>query len=192
MVSHYDWKSGRQRCGACGWTGLGGEAQIGEGFRDGAEYHCPACGERFGFVPYPQLCDSITDPRAPTSDKGFAEVALRHATPPTIPALARVIAHNETWVIFIRWLGFGRVEVAHLPSARHAVMSAALKSRFLRTMEALMALGVQMNAGDPRATSGMELFAKIALDPEALVARTILRATDREIAESIVRDEVQN
>ena len=38
------------RCDSCGWTGLGAEMTSGEAFGDGIDKHCPACGERWGFV----------------------------------------------------------------------------------------------------------------------------------------------
>lgn len=40
----------RVTCAACKWTGLGAEMTSGEAFGDGIDKHCPACGERWGFV----------------------------------------------------------------------------------------------------------------------------------------------
>ena len=37
-------------CDACKWTGIGAELTSGEVFGDGIDKHCPACGERWGFV----------------------------------------------------------------------------------------------------------------------------------------------
>ena len=37
-------------CDACGFTGIGAELTSGETFGDGIDKHCPACGERWGFV----------------------------------------------------------------------------------------------------------------------------------------------
>ncbi len=37
-------------CDACQWTGIGAELTSGETFGDGIDKHCPACGERWGFV----------------------------------------------------------------------------------------------------------------------------------------------
>jgi hypothetical protein len=37
-------------CRHCGWTGKGADMTNGEGFGDGVEKDCPACGERYGFV----------------------------------------------------------------------------------------------------------------------------------------------
>ncbi len=79
MGNYYDWKSGRQACPKCNWSGPGSEAAIGETFNDGAEYHCPKCDHRFGFIAFPLLTESISDPRAPNSDRAFAEIALRGA-----------------------------------------------------------------------------------------------------------------
>lgn len=79
MSSHYDFKCGQQRCPGCGWTGLGSETAMGDSFDEGAEYHCPTCGKRFGFVPYPLLGESLTDSRAPETDRLFAEIAMRGA-----------------------------------------------------------------------------------------------------------------
>ena len=79
MVKHYDWKSGKQTCPSCGWIGLGSQTAIGETFSEGADYHCPKCDYRFGFIAYPLLSESLTDPRAPESDRLFAEIATRGA-----------------------------------------------------------------------------------------------------------------
>lgn len=76
-ISHYDWKNGRQTCPACGWSGLGEEAEMGESFEDGAEYHCPRCDHYFCYVPYPLLSESLEDPQAPETDRLFAEVAMQ-------------------------------------------------------------------------------------------------------------------
>jgi hypothetical protein len=37
-------------CGTCGFTGIGAELTSGETFGGGTDKHCPACGERWGFV----------------------------------------------------------------------------------------------------------------------------------------------
>jgi hypothetical protein len=79
VSTHYDFKFAQQHCSGCGWTGLGSETAMGDSFDEGAEYHCPTCGERFGFVPYPLLSESLTDPRAPETDRTFAEIAKRGA-----------------------------------------------------------------------------------------------------------------
>jgi len=79
MSAHYDWKSATHACEGCGWVGLGTDAVVGETFDHGAEYHCPRCDGYFGFVPYPLLTESLNDPRAPDSDRVFAEIALRRA-----------------------------------------------------------------------------------------------------------------
>jgi len=41
-----------QRCEKCGWTGPGSAMVSGERFGEGVDKHCPACGERWGFVQY--------------------------------------------------------------------------------------------------------------------------------------------
>ena len=79
-MNYYDWKSNRQSCLRCRWTGLGSESELGETFADGAEYICPNCHEVLRFVAYPLLRESIRDPRAPASDKKFAAIALRRST----------------------------------------------------------------------------------------------------------------
>ncbi len=79
MSEHYDWKNSTHTCKKCGWVWLGSEAVVGETFNDGAEYHCPKCNEYFGYVSYPLLRESLTDPRAPVEDRLFAEVALKGA-----------------------------------------------------------------------------------------------------------------
>lgn len=76
---YYDWMNGKQSCTECGWTGQGSETALGEGFNDGGEYHCPECDHYFGFHAYPLLEESLADPRAPKSDKKFAEIVTRRA-----------------------------------------------------------------------------------------------------------------
>ena len=79
MTSYYDWKFDTHTCPSCKWVGTGNDALLGETFNDGAEYHCPKCEYRFGYVAYPLLQESISDPRAPESDRIFAELALHGA-----------------------------------------------------------------------------------------------------------------
>ena len=78
-IGYYDWMNGQQNCPKCGWTGLGSETAMGEGFNEGAEYHCPECDHYFGFIAYPLLEESLSDPRAPDSDKMFAEIVMHRA-----------------------------------------------------------------------------------------------------------------
>jgi len=77
MTSHYDWKNAVHHCAHCGWTGQGREAKVGETFNDGAEYHCPQCDANFGYVEFPLLQETLMDPRAPETDRAFAQIALR-------------------------------------------------------------------------------------------------------------------
>jgi hypothetical protein len=74
MVSHYDWKNGQQTCPECGWIGLGNQTEMGESFDDGADYHCPTCDHRFGYIAYPTIDESRSDPRAPATDKMFGDI----------------------------------------------------------------------------------------------------------------------
>lgn len=37
-------------CRHCSWSGLGADMKDGDSFGDGIDKHCPACGERWGFV----------------------------------------------------------------------------------------------------------------------------------------------
>ena len=78
-INYYDWKSSSQTCPSCGWSGLGSKATVGETFAEGAEYHCPACEHRFGFLSYPLLEEHASDPRAHALDRALAEAALRTA-----------------------------------------------------------------------------------------------------------------
>jgi len=75
---YYDWMNGSLTC-ACGWAGLGRETILGDSFGDGAERHCPKCGHYFGYIAYPLLQESRSDPRAPQEDRMFAEIALKGA-----------------------------------------------------------------------------------------------------------------
>jgi hypothetical protein len=79
-MSFYDFKNSPQTCDKCGWTGLGTEAALGDTFAEGAEYHCPKCYEYFGFQAYPTLEEATTDPRAPRSDRLFAEIVIRRTS----------------------------------------------------------------------------------------------------------------
>lgn len=74
MSYYYDFKNNPQTCPKCGWVGLGTEATMGDSFAEGAEYHCPKCFEYFGYISYPLLKESLTDPRAPHADKLFAQI----------------------------------------------------------------------------------------------------------------------
>jgi hypothetical protein len=53
LSAFYKWKASAISCAKCGWKGFGSDAEMGEAFADGAEYHCPRCFERFGFKAWP-------------------------------------------------------------------------------------------------------------------------------------------
>jgi predicted RNA-binding Zn-ribbon protein involved in translation (DUF1610 family) len=72
--AHYDWKEATHVCPNCGWSGAGRDATVGETYADGAEYHCPKCERYFGYICYPLISESLSDPRAPSWDRLFAEV----------------------------------------------------------------------------------------------------------------------
>ena len=76
MTSYYDWINRQQTCPDCGWIELGSKAAIGDTFDHGVEYHCPKCQYRFGFIAYPLIKESLTDPRAPDTDRMFAEIVI--------------------------------------------------------------------------------------------------------------------
>lgn len=40
-------------CRHCGWSGRGADMEAGDSLGHGMDFHCPACGERYGFVQYP-------------------------------------------------------------------------------------------------------------------------------------------
>jgi len=80
VTKHYDWKYESHRCPKCSWEGLGSEAAMGESFNDGAEYHCPSCNHPFGYIDYPLVKESLTDLRAPESDRLFAEIVTQQVT----------------------------------------------------------------------------------------------------------------
>ena len=103
MVTHYDWKSQRQACPACGWTGLGCDTEVGETFSDGADYHCPGCGHRFGYVAYPLLSESLSDPRAPQSDRTFAEIVVGRAPHQDMARSAKTLARAHLRKL-VAWL----------------------------------------------------------------------------------------
>jgi hypothetical protein len=73
-MTYYDWKEGEIKCKECDWSGHGRDAELGEMFSDGAEYHCPKCGQRFGFVAFPTVEENLSDPRAAAADRLAAEI----------------------------------------------------------------------------------------------------------------------
>lgn len=75
-MNYYDWYENELICSECNWAGTGSEASVGEGFIDGAEYHCPKCDHYFGFVANPLVEESLTDLRATKSDRIVAEILL--------------------------------------------------------------------------------------------------------------------
>lgn len=78
-MSYYDWMDKSLSCPACGWNGCGRDAVAGEVFRDGAEYHCPSCQHKFGFVVFPSHEDNLSDARAGPSDRLASHIATRRA-----------------------------------------------------------------------------------------------------------------
>ena len=72
----YDFKAHKITCSHCKWTGLGSDLKLGETFRDGAEFDCLECGEKYSFVMWPKTTDMLTDPRAPEIDRLHAKVIL--------------------------------------------------------------------------------------------------------------------
>lgn len=68
-MKYYDWMNSQQACPNCNWRGPGSQAETGDAFGDGAEYHCPECEHYFGFVGYPLVEEVLTDPRADARDK---------------------------------------------------------------------------------------------------------------------------
>jgi predicted RNA-binding Zn-ribbon protein involved in translation (DUF1610 family) len=53
MSAFFDWKASQVSCAKCGWQGLGRDAEMGDSFAEGAEYHCPKCFHYFGFKAWP-------------------------------------------------------------------------------------------------------------------------------------------
>ena len=95
VLTWYEFQTARLEC-ECGWCGLGRDAMSGESFADGMDKHCPSCGERFGYVAFPLVIESISDPpagpgpaaspvqaaassSASDSDRNFAEIVQRRA-----------------------------------------------------------------------------------------------------------------
>lgn len=75
-MNYYDWKENEVACRACYWRGIGRDATTGEVFRDGAEYHCPACGVKVGYVMFPTHQENLSDPRASDADRMLSEMFL--------------------------------------------------------------------------------------------------------------------
>jgi len=76
-VSYHNFVNGTQTGPKCAWTGLGGDTTLGESFADGSERHCPQCDRYFGYVAFPLITESLSDPRAPEEDRMFAEIVQR-------------------------------------------------------------------------------------------------------------------
>lgn len=76
-MNFYDWKDSVQLCKTCGWKGFGHQAEMGESFDAGAEYHCPQCDTRFGYVTYPLATDVLSDDRASAADRGLLVSAMQ-------------------------------------------------------------------------------------------------------------------
>ena len=76
-MSWYDWMGAQHMCPKCARAGLGRDTKIGDTFNDGSERHCPNCDHYFGFVAYPLISESLTDPRAPEADRLIAEVIMQ-------------------------------------------------------------------------------------------------------------------
>ena len=60
MAEYSAFRTGPITCKACGWSGPGRDAQVGEVFEGGqiSEYHCPKCGEYLRAVPWPRSGES--------------------------------------------------------------------------------------------------------------------------------------
>jgi DNA-directed RNA polymerase subunit RPC12/RpoP len=73
-MNYLEWKDNQISCPACNWTGCGRETRAGELFADGAEFHCPECGEYFRFILWPTTQETLSSPLA---DSGERIAALR-------------------------------------------------------------------------------------------------------------------
>jgi hypothetical protein len=76
-MSWYDYMEAPRTCPKCAWAGFGRDTKMGETFNDGSERHCPQCDHYFGYVAYPLISESLTDPRADNDDRLFAEVVMQ-------------------------------------------------------------------------------------------------------------------
>ena len=72
----YDFKASDITCKHCDWSGLGSDLKQGEWFRDGTEFDCPECGEKYSYVMWPKTTDMATDPRADDIDRIHAKLIL--------------------------------------------------------------------------------------------------------------------
>jgi len=75
-MNYYEWKESDIACTECGWSGKGDDAELGEMFAEGAEFHCPQCDHRFGFVPFPTIDETLSDSRSDRTDRKIAEIRL--------------------------------------------------------------------------------------------------------------------
>lgn len=66
-----------QKCKQCKWQGIGADCEIHEWFSDGADYHCPECGYRFGYVEWARTTsDLIPESRPRKLPFGFRTIRL--------------------------------------------------------------------------------------------------------------------
>ena len=72
----YDFKAQKVKCRKCSWKGFGNDLKQGEWFRDGTEFDCPACGEKYSYVMWPRTIDMATDHRATEFDRKHAKLIL--------------------------------------------------------------------------------------------------------------------
>ena len=56
------------------------------------EFHCPQCDAYFGYVEFPLLQETLMDPRAPETDRAFAQIALRSVAE---EQAARIVANAQ-------------------------------------------------------------------------------------------------
>jgi len=99
--------------------------------------------------------------------------------------LSRVLLNDDTWLMSIRWLGLGKLEVSHLPSGRFGVAPPALKSHFINTMQALSDSGVSLNPSQNIVKDVMRTYAELVLNPEGLAARTVMSQAPEAVVKGI-------
>lgn len=72
--AYFDWREKEVECPDCDWVGWGSEAEVGEVYESGGDFHCPNCGKRLGYIGWPTTREMLLDPRSSETDQLQAAV----------------------------------------------------------------------------------------------------------------------
>lgn len=100
----------------------------------------------------------------------------------------RILLRNKTWLMTIEWLGFGRMEVSNWKTQRWAVAPSWLKSHFVNTFHELEKQGWRIRPDNAAVMRMVEAYAGFVLNPEDVIAHTVLSQPPKVVAETIIRN----